>query len=309
MRSMLTALCLALGAAAAGAAERVAVIVASDARLSRVGVDEIRDLYLGRPSSLSGRWEPVVLPDGDPARERFDRAVLGMTSEQFTAYWVAARIRGAPEPPRQVPSVALMRETVQTGSGVIGYVPERAAGGLRVVTVSGTDPDLVMAGIEAQEGGALSLERQAAVLVHAVLYDRDLNAAELRIGVLYDPSARGAEARARRLAESMSRSATVPVTALLLPYGGDLGAVLGRERVAVLYVAPELSDRLDAITRVTHATRVFTVAGRRELVEGGLCAGVYLDGLRSRLVVNPRACHEEGVHLSANLMRVAARVD
>jgi hypothetical protein len=309
MRALLLALALWSGAAVAD--ERIAVIVAEEARLSRVGVDDLRDLYLGRPSPLADRWQPLVLPAGDPARERFDRSVLGMTPEQFTNYWVQQRIRGAPVAPRQVASASLMRDTVQSMPSAIGYVPERLAGGLRVVTVAGTNPDVVVAGIEAAEGGSLSPERQAAVLVRAILYDRNRDEDELRITVLFDGGTPGAERRALRLVDALSRSdAPLPVRATAVPWAGPerLAELAARQRGGVLYVSPELNDRVAAITEVTRAAGVFTVAGRRELVERGLCAGVYLEGLRSRLVVNPHACESEGVRLSASLLRVATRV-
>jgi hypothetical protein len=205
-----------------------------------------------------------------------------------------------------------MRDTVQSSSSMIGYVPERLTGGLRVVTVAGTEPGAVIAGIEAPEGGALSPERQAAVLVRAVLYDRNRTADELRITVLFDGETPGAERRAARLVEALARSdAPLPVRATAASYGGPerLAELVARHDAGVLYVSPELNDRVAAITAVTRDAGVFTVAGRRELVERGLCAGVYLEGLRSRLVVNPRACEREGVRLSASLLRVATRVD
>ncbi len=308
----LLALALALCAATAAADDRVAVVVAEEARLSRVGVDDLRDLYLGRPTSLAGQWQPLVLPADHPTRERFDRSVLGMTPEQFTNYWVQQRIRGAPLAPRQVASASLMRDTVQSSTSAIGYVPEGSTGGLRVVTVVGASASAVVTGIEAPEGGALSPERQAAVLVRAVLYDRNRDEAELRITVLFDGAVPGAERRALELVDALARAdAPLPVRATAAAYSSPerLEDLVARLRATVLFVSPELLDRVPAITAVTRGAGVFTVAGRRELVERGLCAGVYLEGLRSRLVVNPRACEREGVRLSASLLRIATRVE
>ena len=56
-------------------------------------------------------------------RQRFDRAVLGMSPDEIARYWLDARIRGGPTPPREVGDADLAARLVARVRGAIAYVP------------------------------------------------------------------------------------------------------------------------------------------------------------------------------------------
>lgn len=59
----------------------------------------------------------------DPYRVAFDKAVLRMTPDQVSSFWINERIRGRQGPPRQIPNASLMVRVIERLDEAIGYAP------------------------------------------------------------------------------------------------------------------------------------------------------------------------------------------
>src|SRR5204862_3324026 len=72
-------------------------------------------------------------PDSE-RRQRFDRAVLGLTPDEAARYWLDQRIRGGGAAPREVGDAVLTVKLIAKLTGTIGYVPgDVQLAGVRVV--------------------------------------------------------------------------------------------------------------------------------------------------------------------------------
>lgn len=75
-------------------------------------------------------------PPDDPLRVAFDRAVLRMSPDQVSTFWINQRIRGRQGPPRQIPDASLMVRVIERLPGAIGYAPIDMAKGANVKVVA-----------------------------------------------------------------------------------------------------------------------------------------------------------------------------
>jgi hypothetical protein len=104
--------------------------------LDRVELAELRNLYLGRTTMLSGRVAiPINYPPRSRWRQLFDRGVLGMGPDEVGRYWVDTRIRGGGRPPRSVPTPDIMVRVIAALRGSVGYVPAQLARSERVTVL------------------------------------------------------------------------------------------------------------------------------------------------------------------------------
>jgi hypothetical protein len=76
-----------------------------------------------------------LVPDND-ARQRFDRAALGMEPDDVARYWLEQRIRDGTMAPREIADPVLVVKLVAHLDGAIGYVP--ASTDLQGVVIVGT---------------------------------------------------------------------------------------------------------------------------------------------------------------------------
>jgi len=93
--------------------EQIAVIVNQDNKLSQLSSDSLQSIYSGQTQSWDGVFGQLiqvwVLPNGDPVRTYFDRAVLhsyGLTSEALLA-----------------PDPEAMIDAISRDGNAIGYLP------------------------------------------------------------------------------------------------------------------------------------------------------------------------------------------
>ncbi len=125
LRSLLAAL---LGWPEIGSAadEPVSVIVAKRSKVSAVDRDELRQIFQTNRTTWSqtgDRVIPLNLPDKNPVRHDFDRAVLGLDPDRVSRYWVDRKIRGDARPPRTAPNPAAVVRAVESNPQLVGYVP------------------------------------------------------------------------------------------------------------------------------------------------------------------------------------------
>lgn len=103
--------------------------------IPRVDVATLQRLYTGRAIEV-GNLAVTVLnaAPGNPVRDRFLAAVVGMDSERYAAYWTVRRHVGKGVPPREVRSAAELAELVLSTPGAIGYLaPAELRPGMNVV--------------------------------------------------------------------------------------------------------------------------------------------------------------------------------
>jgi ABC-type phosphate transport system substrate-binding protein len=96
----------------------------------------LEDIFLRRQIEW-GDGERIIMLNATSESERrrmFDRAVLGMSSDEVARYWLDQRIRGTGAAPREVGDAFLTIKLVTKLKAAIGYVPADAElHGARVV--------------------------------------------------------------------------------------------------------------------------------------------------------------------------------
>ena len=116
---------------------RIAVVVVEKSEVTRVTLDDLRELYLRRRR----RWPsgapaiPINLPPDHLLRERFSKVVLGRSPADLVSYWDARYFEGT-IPPAVLSSSEAVRTYLAAEPGAIGYLAmEDARGACRVVLV------------------------------------------------------------------------------------------------------------------------------------------------------------------------------
>jgi hypothetical protein len=114
------------------------VIVHRQNPVQRLSHDQLEALF----TRTITRWddgEPAVPLNAAPntaARTTFDRAVLGLETDQVGRFWLDHRIRGLGLPPKQVPDPNMAQRVVENLRGAVAYVPSNAASSARVKIVA-----------------------------------------------------------------------------------------------------------------------------------------------------------------------------
>jgi hypothetical protein len=113
-------------ARAAASTADLAIIVHPALASQRLEAAELVALFTGSMRTWRD-GSPVKifnLPLQSPPRTKFDEAVLGMSQEEVSRFWLDKRIRGEGTPPRTVSSPELLARVVGALVGAISYVPE-----------------------------------------------------------------------------------------------------------------------------------------------------------------------------------------
>lgn len=134
---------LSFGAAMSSATVSLVPIVSESSRLSDIGTNDLRRIFLGySQTDPDGRTLiPLNHPPGGAVRARFDRALLGFDPDDAAKYWVDQRIRGAKLPPRTAAPEQLLQRVVAKLPGAISYVPDGTLlPGVRALTIDGRRP-------------------------------------------------------------------------------------------------------------------------------------------------------------------------
>lgn len=126
----------------AGERVRFAIVVARNSPVDELSLYDLKRLYEGETVNAAGkRLLPLNLPPASDSRVRFDQAVLGMTPERVSRYWIDRKIRGQSGPPRALDSADLVQRVVARLDGGIGYVRmNELKADVKVVRVDGKSP-------------------------------------------------------------------------------------------------------------------------------------------------------------------------
>lgn len=124
----------------AGGAEPAAVpdlvVIVNAANKERPSPEMLERIFLRKEMNWDSgeRILPLNASPESERRQRFDRAVLGMTPDEAARYWLDQRIRGGGAAPREVGDAVLTVKLIAKLTGTIGYVPgDVQLSGVRVV--------------------------------------------------------------------------------------------------------------------------------------------------------------------------------
>ncbi|MDP2570613.1 phosphate ABC transporter substrate-binding protein [Vibrio penaeicida] len=111
-----------IAALALGTSANAAVVVIGNPSMDALNAATVKKLYLGKAKSLN--IDVVDLADGEALKDEFHQKVTGKTEAQLQAYWAKRVFTGKGQPPKALPSADLVKNTVQTGNNIIGYIDE-----------------------------------------------------------------------------------------------------------------------------------------------------------------------------------------
>jgi hypothetical protein len=101
---------------------RLAIVVAKDSPISDISFYDLKRLYQGEAVDANGkRLIPLNLFPQSEDRVRFDRAVLGLSPEDVSRYWIDRKIRGQSGAAKSRESSDLVKRVVLRVDGAIGY--------------------------------------------------------------------------------------------------------------------------------------------------------------------------------------------
>jgi ABC-type phosphate transport system substrate-binding protein len=111
------------------AGDGLQIIVHPNNRITKLTMDELRDIFRGEQRHFDGGEEIAVMmrQTGAPEKEFLLRKVLNMTDVEFKKEWLGRIYRGdATSPPLVLDSEATMRRHVSRVAGAIGYLAKGA---------------------------------------------------------------------------------------------------------------------------------------------------------------------------------------
>ncbi len=157
------------------------------------------------------------------------------------------------------------------------------------------------------------VEVQVPLLLKILSFDRALTGSRtdpLVVGVVFQGRNRtsseiGAEVRSRLTAAGRPGGGRViRVVSIDLDQTDDFLAMLLRDSVRVLYVAPLRAIAISTVAAATREGLVVSFTGIPRYVEQGLAVGIDVNGMRPQIVVNLAASRAEGAQFSADLLKL-----
>jgi hypothetical protein len=159
---------------------------------------------------------------------------------------------------------------------------------------------------------------QAAILIKAAGFDRALIArgrGEIVIGILYQRGVRESLAVQGEFSRALEGLAGQTIAdrslrVVLINWENDvkIAALLSREKIDILYVAPLRSVSISDISATAQALGIRTWSSVPAYVDKGLALGVGIRGDRPLILVNLTAARAEGADLSSQLLKLARLV-
>jgi hypothetical protein len=115
------------------------LVVGKSSPISNVSKAELNRIFSGDSVKIDGEpVVPIALATSRPERAAFDQAVLGLSPDEASKYWIDRRIRGQGNPPKSAPTPEVMAKVVGSFPSAMGYLPASAlTAGLKPVTIDG----------------------------------------------------------------------------------------------------------------------------------------------------------------------------
>ena len=103
-------------------------VIVNPSMTAKISVKDVARIYLAKSKRLPNGESstPYNLPDGDPARMAFEKALLKKTPEQLKAYWATLVFTGKAVPILDLSSDAEVIQKVADDPSTIGYVDASA---------------------------------------------------------------------------------------------------------------------------------------------------------------------------------------
>jgi hypothetical protein len=119
----------ALALMAAANANADALVVAKDSPIPSIDVEQARNIFLGRQTSVNGHAVTLVFQDGGPVRDKFEQDIVGMSGAGYTSYLYKSIFTGRMKPPAVVTNDAAVKAKVNATPGTVGYISTNAVDG------------------------------------------------------------------------------------------------------------------------------------------------------------------------------------
>jgi ABC-type phosphate transport system substrate-binding protein len=102
----------------------VVAVVSAKSSITRLGISQLADIFLGKVSHFPDGTlaVPVDLGDGSAERDQFYAKVAGKTPAQIKAYWSKIIFTGRGQPPKVVRNDLDMKKYVAENIDAIGYI-------------------------------------------------------------------------------------------------------------------------------------------------------------------------------------------
>ena len=102
----------------------IAVITNPGVKEIGLSKDKIADIYMGKIKTYSNgtRVQPVDQAANSPIRDRFYKAIVGMSDSEVNRYWSKLKFTGKGKPPKNVNGDEAVKNWVASNPGAIGYI-------------------------------------------------------------------------------------------------------------------------------------------------------------------------------------------
>jgi ABC-type phosphate transport system substrate-binding protein len=106
----------------------VVVIVSVSNPLSRISVDNIINIFLGKVGAFpnGSKATPIDQTEGSKVRDEFYDLVVNKTPAQLNAYWAKAIFSGDSFPPKLLDGNSAIKKAVANNPQAIGYIDRSA---------------------------------------------------------------------------------------------------------------------------------------------------------------------------------------
>lgn len=175
---------------------------------------------------------------------------------------------------------------------------------------------LLLSGGTSHAADDLLPSKQAALLLRSLPYDQNFSrrvSGTVTVAVIHREGNLVSETYGLDMTSALGDIARgtqlkgLPVRVLNIPYSNAeaFTAVLGKQKLAALYVCPGLEDVLDSISDFTRQKKILSFSGREVEVRDRLSIGLLRRGSRPALIVNLRAAVAEGADLNPDLLALS----
>ena len=161
-------------------------------------------------------------------------------------------------------------------------------------------------------GASVPVALQAKLMAKVAGYDRNLPAragGRVRVGILTVPGNAGSERAAAQLKRALGAIDKIGGLAheeVSLSYSGapQLAKSCKRDKIAILYVTPGLSDHIGKVRAALSGVSILSVAAEAGYVEDGIVLGFELVSGKPKLVVNLPQAKRQKVNFSAGVLKL-----
>jgi ABC-type phosphate transport system substrate-binding protein len=118
------------------------VVVGKSNPLNDISRADLRRAFSGEPVNVGGKpLVPFNMAPASAERQTFDKALLGLSADEATKFWIDRRIRGQGSAPKSAPSLDVVGKVVGNFPNAISYVPAAAIpAGVKALTIDGKAP-------------------------------------------------------------------------------------------------------------------------------------------------------------------------